>query len=324
MLWEPIDPDDALRERFGFVDMAAMTRWLSSALTRHWGLPVIAVPRVVISADNALAWVETTAGTFVAKVCADRERFARLDMIGDVVTHLGSTGVPVPVPRPTTSGAARAQVTGSTRSLSVILQPAVAGDLLDVTDLEAVAAAGKVLARLHTAGAAMVPALRSAGFHAGATDLHVRLHRVAHRLHRTPALERIPQPLRTLDRLLAGLPAIKGPATLVHNDFRSTNILTLHSQVTAVLDFDEMAIDYPVVDLARAATLLNTRFTTWDPAPAAAHAAFVAGYRSARGLSDAETAWLAAMMLALGLLQVPDGRNPEGWAESVEMLAARA
>src|SRR5690625_7900346 len=120
MLWEPIDPDDALRERFGFVDMAAMTRWLSSALTRHWGLPVIAVPRVVISADNALAWVETTAGTFVAKVCADRERFASLDMIGVVIDHLGSTGGPVPVPLPATCCDSRAQGAAGSRSADVV------------------------------------------------------------------------------------------------------------------------------------------------------------------------------------------------------------
>ncbi len=265
MLWERTDPETALGERFGFAGMAAMARWLTEVLANRWDLRVDDVCRVVISADNALAWARTPEGTFVVKVCADRERFARLGMIADVVTHLGSTGVPVPVPRPARNGSNRLQVTNGSTELSVVVQPVIAGDLLDVTDLDAVASTGNVLARLHTAA-----------------------------------------------------------ATLVHNDVRGTNVLTRHSRVTAVLDFDEMVIDHPVVDLARAATLLNTRFTSWDPAPPAAHAALVAGYRSVRDLGDAETAWLPALMLALGLTHLPDGRNPDGWARSVEHLAARA
>lgn len=230
MLWERTDPETALGERFGFAGMAAMARWLTEVLANRWDLRVDDVCRVVISADNALAWARTPEGTFVVKVCADRERFARLGMLADVVTHLGSTGVPVPVPRPARNGSNRLQVTNGSTELSVVVQPVIAGDLLDVTDLDAVASTGNVLARLHTAAAALVPTYRSAGFAAAGPDLRARLHRVAHHLRRTRAGDRAPEPLRALEALLADLPALDGPATLVHNDVRGTNVLTRHSR----------------------------------------------------------------------------------------------
>lgn len=87
-----------------------------------------------------------------------------------------------------------------------------------------------------------------------------------------------------------------------------------------MLDFDEMVYDFLVLDLARAATLLATRFTTWDPAPVSAQHALLAGYRSVRPLSGPEEAWLGALVLAFTLAQIPDGAEPGGWVRAAEQV----
>jgi homoserine kinase type II len=73
----------------------------------------------------------------------------------------------------------------------------------------------------------------------------------------------------------AGLPAPQ----LVHNDIRSANILCQGSQVSAVLDFEEVTMNYRVSDLAKAAVLLGTRFRNWAPLDPEIQRCFVDGYR---------------------------------------------
>lgn len=49
-------------------------------------------------------------------------------------------------------------------------------------------------------------------------------------------------------------------AQLVHNDFRSANILYDTARISAVLDFDDVTHRARVSDLAKAAVLLGTRY----------------------------------------------------------------
>lgn len=175
MLWERSDPEQALRERFGFSEPVAMHRWLTDVLAEHWSLEVRKVTRIVLSDHNALVWARTDQGRLVVKVCAEREDFSRLAVIADVVTHLGSTGVPVPVPRRSRGGAGRVVVTSDTGELSVLVQPFICGDLLEVADLGGVHEAGACLARLHMAAAHKAPTYRDAGLRVAEADLHSRL-----------------------------------------------------------------------------------------------------------------------------------------------------
>lgn len=87
----------------------------------------------------------------------------------------------------------------------------------------------------------------------------------------------MPEASGRLRSLVTALPAIDVPPQLVHGDFRASNILTARSRVTAVLDFDEVGLDYRVFDLAHATVLLATWFTSWRPTRRAARQALLAG-----------------------------------------------
>ncbi len=78
ILWEPVDPDDTLRSRFGFGSTDAVVGWIASALDERWGVQVASCQRIVMSGSNALAWVSTSSGPKIAKWSIAPEHFARL------------------------------------------------------------------------------------------------------------------------------------------------------------------------------------------------------------------------------------------------------
>ncbi len=82
--------------------------------------------------------------------------------------------------------------------------------------------------------------------------------------------------------LLAGAPPDLLPTQLVHHDFRSANVLCAGAEVAAVIDCEETRHDHRVVELARSAVLLGTRFRNWGPVSADVRAEFLAGYQSVR------------------------------------------
>ncbi len=75
---------------------------------------------------------------------------------------------------------------------------------------------------------------------------------------------------------------------LVHNDFRSANILHDGTSITAVLDFEEVTYRTRVADLAKATVLLGTRYHNWAPTTEFVREAFVAAYRDQAPLTSAE------------------------------------
>jgi homoserine kinase type II len=111
---------------------------------------------------------------------------------------------------------------------------------------------------------------------------------------------------------------------LVHNDIRSANILCQGSQVSAVLDFEEVTVNYRVSDLAKAAVLLGTRFRNWAPLEPDMQRCFVDGYRDFHTLSPSEDDSLPVLVVYHTLLQTPRGADPAGWAIAADRLAARA
>ena len=303
MLWEPGDPLRALRERFGFGDGPAAGRWVAGTVDKHWGVTVDSCERIVMSDGNALAWAATPAGRLLAKWSVVPERFPRLAWTARLTSWLDGRGLPVSAPVPARDGRLQVEVDG----VSIGVQREVAGDLLDTGNPLQVRAAGALLARLQDAVAAYPET-----WPGPAAPLKPLPDRITGWLGARAG--HLPEAARdSLRRRVAGAPYDGFSHQIVHFDFRSANILWAGGGIAAVLDFEEAQPEHRLVELARAAVLLGTRYHDWGPVPASVHAAFVAGYESECPLTAAEAEWLDILLLWQGLVMVPPGDDPAGW-----------
>lgn len=314
MLWEAADPAAALSERFGFTSAADAEEWIASTLAERWRLPVASCERILISDRNAIVWVRGGSRSLVVKIAANPTAFARLAGVADLLTAVSAVGIATPTPVLTTEGASRAVVVGRDRDLSVLVQPEVEGDLLDVDDLDAVRASGVELARLHSALADLPPGPLHVPGRGADAPLRERWAALLGRSTGEPARRR-------LAALLDSLPDIDREPQLTHGDIRSANVLTRDHRVAALLDFDEVGLDHRVAELGRAAVLLATRFRDWGPTPPPAQHALIDGYRSVIDLSPAEQGWLQAAVLATSLAMIPPGPDPTGWSTAATRAA---
>jgi homoserine kinase type II len=316
MLWETCDPGQTLDERFGFGQAAAAGRWVADTLGKHWGVRVDWCERIVMSGGNALAWVGTGSGRLLAKWSVMPERFERLAGVARLAGWAGRRGLPVSAPVPARDGRLQVDLDG----VSLGLQRVIEDDLLDVADPAEVRAAGAMLARLQEVLAAYPEAER---FPAPAHTSLPLAQRVTNSLD--ARLGHLPAPVRTVLRdLVAGAPPDRPARQLVHFDFRSANILTAGGAVTAILDFEEAQHEHRLVELARAAVMLGTRYRRWGPVPAEVRAAFLAGYRAVRPLAADEATWLEILILWQAMAMVPAGDDPTGWGASASAIAAAA
>ncbi|MEU1395054.1 phosphotransferase [Micromonospora zamorensis] len=310
MLWEAHDAGDTLDRRFGFSDGESAARWVADTLDEHWGVRVDSCERIVMSGGNALAWVGTPAGRLLAKWSVVPDRFPRLAAIARLTKWLDGQGLPVSAPVPARDG--RLQVEPG--QVSMGLQRVIAGELLDTADPAQVRAAGVLLARLQEALAACpypdpdpastysVPAKPLAARVIGWLDT---------------CAEHLPAAVRdALCGLVAAAPADPLPRQLLHSDFRAANILCVGTEIVAVLDFEEARQDHRVVEAARSAVLLGTRYHDWGPVPVAVQAQFRAGFESVRRLSPVESAWWDIVVLWQTLTFVPPGADPANWGAS--------
>ncbi|HET6482041.1 MAG TPA: phosphotransferase, partial [Actinoplanes sp.] len=308
MLWETLDPRQTLDERFGFGDGQAAGRWVADTLDQHWGVRIDSCNRIVMSDGNALAWVGTPSGRLLAKWSVAPDRFPRLAETARLTSWLHSRELPVSEPVPARDGGLQVEVD----RVSIGVQREIAGDLLDTTDLHQVRAAGAVLARLQDALAAYPNAERMPALGAPSQPLKAR---IAGWLD-TRAGHLPPAARDTLRKLVASAPPDEFPRQLVHFDFRSANILCAHGEIVAVIDFEEARHEHRLVELARAAVLLGTRYHNWGPVPAEVRAEFLTGYESERPLTPAEADWLEVLLLWQGLAMVPPGDDLTGWGPS--------
>ncbi len=206
------------------------------------------------------------------------------------------------------------QVEVDGRSMGV--QRVVDGTLLDVSDPAQVHAAGAALAALHLALARYpeVDRLTGRSGHDRPEPLEDRITGWVEAVGR----DRPTAAVETLDDWLAPLRSDHDlPAQLVHNDFRSANVVWSGTGVAAVLDFENATLDYAVMDVAHAAVLLGTRFRNWGPPPPEAQEIFLAGYQAIRPLTPDEDAWLRPLILWRTLSFLPPGEDPAGWGRSV-------
>lgn len=266
MLWETAVGAEELTRRFGFVHAADAASWVIDVLHRHWNLEVSRCNRIVISDQNAMAWVEADRRSLIAKWSARQERFDHLIEAAQVVSWLDGVGIPVAAPIAAIDGrcliefgavGVKPRLPRQADRLLVGVLPVACGDLLAVDDHRHVADAGRMLAKLHEALAAY-PGL------------------VGGR-HREARVQ------------------------LVHNDFRAANILHDGCGISAVLDFEEISWKTRVADLVKASVMLATRYRAWGPTSDSVRADFVEAYdaHAVEPLSGAERAEFAGGVTAL-------------------------
>jgi Ser/Thr protein kinase RdoA (MazF antagonist) len=314
MLWETADPQEALHHRFGWDCVDQAVEWISASLARAWGVTSHDCRRLVISGHNAIAWVESDRGALVIKWSRAVPHFGGLAASTQLLSRLGDRGLPVAVPIRSAGGADRVVLDGPGGPLSVAVLPELDGGWLDVDDAMAVEAAGACLAGVHLALD-------------GYTD--ARLWRPAEAEPPDRRLQRwlvdcdpdlAPGATARLAELTAGLPPLDSRSQPVHNDFRAANILTRDERIVGVLDFDEVAWDHPVSDLAKAGVYLGTLFRNWRPTPDAARRELRTGYASVRPLTPLESRWLEALTLWQAIVAVPRSHDPAGWARALSTM----
>lgn len=316
MLWESDAPVDVLRSRFGFNSADETSGWVAQQLDRFWGIRAEACERVVMSGQNAIAWVATADGPMLLKWSIAPQRFPRLAATARLTSWLAARGIPVSAPVPALDG--RVQVEAG--EVSMGLQRKIGGELLDVSDLEQVHAAGVALARLHEELRVYPDAERVLDADTPGESL---VQRITGWLS-SPS-EHVPAAARAeLRRHTAAASTGSLPAQLIHCDYRAANILCTGTEITAIIDFEEVRSDHPVMELARSAVLLGTLFRDWGPVPDTVRTQFRAGYESERPLSPAEASWWDALVLWWSLMLIPAGDDPTGWAEAaMSQLANR-
>lgn len=292
MLWEATDPLDALTKRFQFATPAAAAEWLMATIAHNYGIDVMTVDRLTMSAYNLIGWLTTNEGVLLTKCCAWLPAHARLSAAGELVVWLAQRGLPVSAPLMTTAGACQVQCD----HLSVSVQRVIAGDLLDPSRSAQAQTAGVILAHLHDA-LASYPAAPALASPASVLPLPAQIAEWAQ-----AKLTSSPEPalLAARTALLARaeqLAATPLATQLVHGDYRSANILWQADRIAAVLDFEEVRWGYRVNDLAWAAVHLGTRYHDWGPVAHAVHDTFLQGYTAVQPLTSQEQAWLPVLLL---------------------------
>ncbi len=311
MLWESVEPHDALRSRFGFDGSTEAIEWISTSLARAWTITVRSCRRIVISGPNAIAWADSDRGALVIKWSHASSHFDGLAASTELLSWLGQRGLPVAGPIRSGDGRDRVVLGGPAGPLSVAVQPELDGDWLDVGDSTSVRAAGAGLAAVHRALAGYTDPRLWRPAEAEPPDRRVRRWLA----DRDPGL--MPEASARLTRLVAALPRLDPSSQPVHNDFRAANILVRDGRIIGVLDFDDAAWDHPVSDLAKASVYLGTLFRKWQPTPDLARRQLRTGYESVRPLTLLESRWLEALTLWQAILAVPHSHDPAGWAEAL-------
>jgi len=246
MLWESADPRQELTTRFGFSDSAAAADWVADVLGRYWDLDVLHCGRLVISGRNVMAWVDAENRPFVAKWSSLPPRFARLEAAARVVSWLDSRDVTVAAPVAASDGRLLLELSNDAK--------------------------GKLRSRLPLPGSrfliGVLPVvdgdLLSVDDPRQVDDAGRMLARIHHTLAAYPG---------TIGRSRRG-----SGKQLVHNDFRSANIIHDGTRISAVLDFEEITQDTRAADIAKSAVLLATRYRDWGPTRATVRAAYLAAY----------------------------------------------
>lgn len=246
MLWESADPHHELTKRFGFRDGVSAAEWVADLLEQYWSLEAVRCDRLVISGRNVMAWVQAGGRPLVAKWSALPHRFSHLVDAARVVSWLDAQAVPVAAPIAATDGRLLVEVGNE--------------------------AGGRLRSRLPLPGGrflvGVLPVVEG--------DLLT--------VEDPEHVDDAGRMLATLHQALATYPGQVGGrgrrahTQLVHNDFRSANILHDGTRISAVLDFEEITYDTRVADIAKSAVLLATRYRGWGPTDESIRTAYLNAY----------------------------------------------
>lgn len=269
MLWESADPGQELTRRFGFRTGASAAQWVADVAGRHWQLDVARCDRLVISARNVMAWVVAGDRPLIVKWSSLPHRFTQLEDAARVVAWLDTRAIPVAAPVEASDGRL----------------------LVDVHN----GARGQLRSRLPLPGSRFLVGVLPV--------VEGDLLDVADAGH----VDDAGRMLATLHDALAAYPGRAGgrrrgaDAQLLHNDFRSANILHDGTRISAVLDFEEVTCDTRVADIAQSAVLLATRYRDWGPTTGDVRAAYVHAYErhASHRLSPSERQELDTRVAAL-------------------------
>lgn len=291
MLWEATDPLVALSKRFHFATPEAAAAWLMATVAHTYGIEVVAVDRLIMSAYNLIAWLTTSEGALLAKCCAFLPTHARLLAAGELVGWLAQQGLPVSAPLIATTGSV--QILCDQLSLSV--QRVIGGALLDPTDLNQAQSAGAILAQLHQA-LASYPQATALATPTPITPLAVLMNDWRQQKRASLTDPDLIAGSTILLQRTEQLATTTLATQLVHGDYRAANILWQDGRIAAVLDFEEVRWGYRVNDLAWAAVHLGTRYHDWGPVTSEVHQTFLRGYKAVEPLTAAEEAWLPLLL----------------------------
>jgi homoserine kinase type II len=291
MLWETVDANRALAQRFRFASTQAATNWLATVLSQSYGVQVVSVDRLLISSTNLLAWLTTTHGPLIAKCCGSVGAHGHLLALGEFVVWLARQGLPVSAPLAAQPG----EVQVARDHLSLGVQRLMPGNLLEPGHLEQAYSAGMTLAQLHEAFAAY-PRIHELAQRPIVPTLKTTLHEWVAQKRAAISEPALAAGVQLLEQRLDELGDGALNTQAVHNDFRAANILWNDGKICAVLDFEDLRWGYRANDLAWAAVHLGTRYRNWGPVSTAVHEAFLAGYQAIQPLTGVEEAWLPLLM----------------------------
>jgi len=184
---------------------------------------------------------------------------------------LNKQGVPVAPPLASVDAQYRVIIDSDSPRLSMMVQPHIDGDLLDTSNETAVRHAGACLASLHRA----LVIHRDSRLIEVEPGLPVDLHQRIETWLELEDAGMAPTASARLRDQISSLPTIDSQQQLIHHDYRASNILTADSEILAVIDFDGVAWDYCINDIANAFVRLGTHFTNWQPTPTSVRGALL-------------------------------------------------
>jgi homoserine kinase type II len=246
MLWESTDPHEALTKRFGFRDPSSAAEWAAEVLEQHWGLDATRCGPLVISDHNVVAWIEVGGRRLIMKWSALPHRFEHLKDAARLVAWLDTTGIPVATPIPAADGSLLVELGNDSK--------------------------GRLRSRLPLPGSRVLVGVLPV---VSGELLSVQDSR---------QVEDAGRMLAMLHEILAAYPGRPGGrgrrerAQLVHNDFRSANLLHDGDKICAVLDFEEIKHETRAADIGKSAVLLATQYRDWGPTSEDVRDAYVDAY----------------------------------------------
>lgn len=281
-----------------------LTKKEAAGIARRWDLGAVrAFEGIAKGSVNTNYRMVAERGTFFVRLDETRSR-SELQAEGRLVSWLAARAFPTPESLPDRRGTR----VGALRGKPLAVFPFLPGTDLDAAAYRRpeLAAAGRMLARLHGAAAGYPEALRNR-FGRSATAARWARIREKARIPRTDREE--------IDRALASFsaePQPPGPSGIVHGDWFADNLLFEKGHIVGVLDFEAAATDHLTFDVATAVNALCWLPTSAERFDRRRVEALVDGYAAEGGPAALDEAtlryWLRFSALRFSITRVQDFR----------------